>query len=102
MAICVGEERDKSKRKGGEMCNPISNEKEIYEKITKEKLAIPSAVWQLLDHHLGNDLYVITLIASSHVTGERKESIPPEEGKKIIEHCKEIRRFLQKLRKLAA
>jgi hypothetical protein len=84
------------------MCNPLNNEKEIYKKITKEKLVIPSAVWQLLDHHLGNDLYVITLIAGSHVTGESQEPIPPEEGKKIIERCEEIRRFLQKLRKISA
>ncbi|MBI5049592.1 MAG: hypothetical protein HZC11_01635 [Nitrospirae bacterium] len=89
-------------RKGCEMCNPLNNEKEIYEKITKERLAVPSAIWQLLDHHLGNDLYIITLIAGSHVTGESQELIPPEEGKKIIERCEEIGWFLQKLRKLSA
>ena len=80
------------------MCKPLNNEREIYEKITKEKLVIPSTVWQLLDHHLGNDLYIITLIAGLHVTGEIQEPIPPEEGKKIIEHCQEISLFLKKLR----
>ncbi|MBI5421309.1 MAG: hypothetical protein HZA35_03295 [Parcubacteria group bacterium] len=84
------------------MCNPLDNEKEIYEKISKEKLVVPSVIWQLLDHHLGNDIYVITLIAGTHVTGERQEPIPAGEGRKIIEHCEEMRRFLQRLRKVSA
>ena len=84
------------------MCNPLNDEKKIYEVIEKEHLGIPPLIWQLLDHHLGNDLYVITLIAGSHVIRDAQEPIPAAEGKKIIERCQEIRRFLQKLRKLSA
>lgn len=80
------------------MSNPVPDEKELYEKIEKEKLSIPSPIWKLLDHHLGNDLYAISLIAGSRVTGEEKEPIPIEEGEKIIEHCVEIKRFLEKIR----
>ncbi len=83
------------------MCNPLNNEEKIYEVIKKKHLGIPPLIWHLLDHHLGNDLYVITLIAGSHVTGDTQEPIPPAEGKKIIERCQEIRRFLQKLRKVS-
>ena len=79
------------------MANPLSNEKELYERIAKENLSIPALVWSLIDHYIGNDIYAITLIAGTYVTGE-KEPIPIEDGQKIINHCEEIRLFLNKLR----
>ena len=79
------------------MANPLSNEKELYERIEKGKLTIPLVIWELIDHHLGNDIYAISLIAGLHVTGEDKESIPVEDGQKIIKHCEEIKQFLKKL-----
>jgi len=79
------------------MANPLSNEKELYEKIEKEKLIIPSAVWQLLEHHIGNDVYAISLIAGTYVTGQDKEPIPVPDGEKIIKHCEGIRQLLKKL-----
>ena len=80
------------------MANPLSNEKELYERIQKEKLTISPLVWQLLDHHIRNDVYAISLIVGSHITGEDKEPIPPEHGEKILNHCEEIKAFLKKLR----
>jgi hypothetical protein len=80
------------------MANPLSNEKELYERIQKEKLSIPSIIWELLEHHLGNDVYAISLIAGVYVTGQEKEPIPIEDGEKIIKHCSEIRQFLKKIR----
>ena len=79
------------------MANPLRNEKELYEKIKKEKLTIPAPIFELLRHHLGNDLYAITIIAGSHVSGEDKESIPIEDGQKIIAHVEAAKRFLDKL-----
>ncbi len=81
------------------MCNPLDNEREIYEKITKEKMAIPSLVWELLDHHLRNDLNVISVIAGLYIAADAQEPIPPEEGKKIVARCQEISRFLKKLKR---
>ena len=80
------------------MANPLSEEKELYAKIEKEKLSIPRPIWELIEHHLGNDVYAITLIASSHITGDDREPIPPDEAKKIVEHCLEIKKFLDKIR----
>jgi hypothetical protein len=80
------------------MSNPLNNEKAVYQKIIKEKLIIPSIIWQLLDHHLRNDLNVISLIVGYYIAGNAQESIPPTEGKKIIERCEEISRFLKKLK----
>ena len=79
------------------MANPLSNEKEIYERIEKKKLTVPQPIWELIDHHIGNDVYMISLIAGSHVIGQEQEPIPVEDGQKIIKHCKEIKAFLQKL-----
>ena len=84
------------------MSNPLSNEKELYEKIEREKLTIPQPIWELLDHHLGNDLYAISLIAGSYVTGEDKEPIPIQDGEKIIKHIEEIRTLLKKIREAVA
>lgn len=80
------------------MANPLQEEKELYEKIEKEKLSIPQVIWQLMDHHLGNEVYAVSLIAGTYVTGEDKEPIPIQDGEKIIKHCEEIRLFLKKLR----
>jgi len=80
------------------MCNPLNNERGIYEKIAKEKLAIPAIVWELLDHHLRNDLNVISVIAGLYIAADTQEPIPPEEGRKIVERCQEISRFLKKLK----
>ena len=80
------------------MANPLSNEKELYEKIEKNKLTIPQPFWELIDHHLGNDVYAISLIVSSHITGEEKEPIPVADGDKIIKHVEGIRAFLKKIR----
>jgi hypothetical protein len=41
------------------MANPLTNEKEIYEKIEKEGLRIPQEIQELLNHHLRNDTQVI-------------------------------------------
>lgn len=83
------------------MANPLSNEKEIYEKIKKEKLTIPQPIWELLSHHLGNDLYAIFTIVGSYISGGEKEPIPVEDGEKIIKHALAIKETLNKLKEAA-
>jgi len=80
------------------MCNPLNNEEKIYEVIKKEHLGVSPLIWELIDHHLGNDLYIISLIVGSHVVGKYKDPIPVEQGEKIIKYCKEINHFFKKLR----
>jgi hypothetical protein len=82
------------------MCNPLINEEKIYEVLEKEHLGVSSLIWQLIDHHIGNDLYIISLIAGSHVIGKDKDPIPVEQGEKIIKYCEEINRFFKKLREV--
>lgn len=80
------------------MANPLTNEKELYAEIEKNKLSIPPAIWQLIEHHLGNDVYTISLIIGSHAAGDEKKPIPADDGEKVIKHCLEIRAFLKKLK----
>lgn len=80
------------------MAQPLSNEKEIYEKIKKENIHVHPLIWHLIDHYIGNDIYAMQLIAGSYIVGEGAEPIPVNDGKKLIEHCNGVREFLNKLR----
>ena len=80
------------------MANPLSDESEIYEKIKKENMKVDPLVWQLIDHYIGNDLHAMQFIAGSHVVGDNPEAIPPEDGRKLLARCDEIRKFLRKLK----
>lgn len=47
------------------MANPLPNEDLIYKKIEEEKIKVDPLVWMLLDHHIRNDLNVISVIWSN-------------------------------------
>jgi len=78
------------------MANPLPNEDQIYEKIKKDNAIIHPLIWQLIDHHINNDLYAINLILGSTVLDG--ESLSEENAKKIIRHSKDIKEFLEKLK----
>ncbi len=80
------------------MANPLPNEKELFDKIIKEKITVNKVVWELLNHHLGNDLYAISMAVGSHITGDDKEPIPIGEAEKILEHVYALNDFVDKLR----
>ncbi|MFA4889186.1 MAG: hypothetical protein WC628_06400 [Candidatus Omnitrophota bacterium] len=79
------------------MANPLPGEKEIYEKIKKENIKIHPLVWQLIDHHINNDLYMINLILGSTILDG--EILSEENANKILSHSKEIAAFLEDLGK---
>lgn len=80
------------------MANPLTNEQEIYEKIRKENITLHPLIWQLIEHHINNDVYMINLIIGSTVL--EGESLSEENAKKILSHGKAIKDFLDKLWKL--
>ncbi len=80
------------------MAKPLSHEAEIYTRITNEKIKVHPLVWELIDHYIGNDIQAMQFIAGSYVTGDSPEPIPPDGGKKILDHCDDIRKFLRKLK----
>jgi len=77
------------------MSNPLPNEQEIYAKIKKENITIHPLVWQLIEHHINNDIYMINLIIGSTVLDG--EPLSEENARKIISHGKAISDFLAKL-----
>jgi len=80
------------------MANPMSNEQEIYERIKKERITIDPLIWQLMEHHINNDIYMVNLIIGSTVLDG--VSLSEENAKKILHHTKAIKEFLDKLSKL--
>lgn len=80
------------------MANPLPNEQEIYEIIKKENITIHPLIWQLIEHHINNDVYIINLIIGSTVLDS--EPLSEENAKKILDHGKAIKDFLEKLGKL--
>jgi len=80
------------------MSNPLPHEQEIYERIIKEGITVHPLVWQLIEHHIHNDVYMINLIVGSTVLDG--EPLNEEDAKKVINHGQAIKDFLDKLHKL--
>ena len=77
------------------MANPLSNEQEIYERIKKENITVHPLVWELLDHHIRNDLHIINIIIGSSVLFNQSVSVP--DAKKVIDHTGQIKKFLDSI-----
>lgn len=87
------------------MANPLPNEDEIYAKIrkivekgdpdTKELLGY---IWDLAEHHVGNEAYKMQLNVASYVMCDDPEDIPAADGAKILTNCDLIRGFFDKLK----
>jgi len=80
------------------MANPLPNEQEIYKKIKEENLTIHPLIWQLIEHHVNNDIHTINLIIGATVLDGKPLS--EENAKKVLNHSKAIKDFLDKLWKL--
>ncbi len=80
------------------MSNPLPNEQEIYERIKNGSITIHPSILSLLEHHIGNDVYMINLIIGSTVLDGAPLSV--ENAKKILNHCRQMKELLNKLGKL--
>ena len=80
------------------MANPLLNEAQIYQRIKNERIKIHPLVWELIDHHIGNDIQAMQFITGNYVASSNPEDIPSEDGKKILARCEEVRKFLKKLK----
>lgn len=47
------------------MSKPLPDEHEVYKAIEEKQLTIPPEIWKVLQHHIGNDLQVISLAAQN-------------------------------------
>lgn len=104
------------------MANPLPEEGKIYEKIKKENIRLNPLLWELISHHIRNDIYLISLsidslrthplwilkFASFMIKFLYKITFHRGKPSDLIETCdnslkgiKEIDEFLKKLREAA-
>jgi len=77
------------------MANPLPNEKEIYEQIKSEGITVDSGIWDLIYHHVGDDITAINLLCAYYLS--RKEPIPVKEAEKILVYTRDIRDIIKKI-----
>jgi hypothetical protein len=80
------------------MANPMREEEEIYKQIREQNVTIHPLVWELIEHHISNDLHIIFMILGSTILLDGK-SFSKENAESIMDHTKAIRDFLIKLKK---
>ena len=74
------------------MANPLPNEKELYERIHNEKVAINPDIWDLLYNRIGDDVSAINLLCQYYLNAE--EPIPASEAKKILSYTHHIKNIV--------
>lgn len=81
------------------MANPLLNEDKIYEKIKNNNITIHPLVWELMSHHVGNDLHIINLILGPAILPAKGDPKPisVEHAKKIYEKVLTVQKFMKKL-----
>ena len=81
------------------MANPLPNEDELYEKIKKENITIHPIIWELLSHHIGNDLAMVTMPLEMMLDKSYPIPLTPEKAKSVLEHAMSINELINKLKK---
>lgn len=79
------------------MSNPMREEEQIYKQIREQNVTIHPLVWELIDHHISNDLYIINIILGSTILDG--QSFTKENAESVLAHSKAIKDFLIKLGK---
>lgn len=80
------------------MANPLPNEDELYEKIKKEKITIHPVIWEILTHHIGNDLSLITMPLENALDPEHPIPLTDEKAALMLTHAKLIKELIDKLK----
>lgn len=80
------------------MANPLPNENELYERIKKENITIHPVVWELLTHHIGNDLALVTMPLEMMLDPKYPIEITKDKAKSMLEHAMSIKDLIHKLK----
>lgn len=82
------------------MATQLPYENEIYEKIKKEKITVHPLIWDLLTHHISDDLFFMMLALETSVLNTRyPKPMTKENAQKIFERALAIKDFITKLRR---
>ena len=79
------------------MANPIPDEDKLYQILNDERVKVHPIIWQLLDHHIRNDLNAISMLAGDIF--DRQGSITQKEIDSMISRIINISSLLKKLQK---
>lgn len=66
------------------MAKPLPNEEALYQQIRREKIAVPSQIWDTMYHYLGDAISAVNLIVSFYI--EKDEPVPLEDARRILKH----------------
>ena len=80
------------------MANSIRTEDKLYKILKDEKVKVHPIIWELLNHHIRNDLYVITGITEDFF--DKKEPLTEEKKDKIFQRIKNIASLMKKLQEV--
>lgn len=82
------------------MANPLPNEDQLYEQIKNEHIEIHPVIWELLNHHIANDLsVVIGELQSTVLDKEYPKPLTKEKAQKVYERAINIKKLMDKLKK---
>ena len=79
------------------MANPVPDEDKLYKILKDENIKIHPIIWQLLDHHIRNDLNGISVIVGDIF--DQKAPLSEENTNAIVKRIKNISELLRKLQK---
>jgi len=78
------------------MANPMPNEDKLYQVLKDEKVEVHPLIWQFLDHHIRNDLFVIMAIVED--LADENQPLTEGEKNKIFQRIKNITSLIKKLK----
>jgi hypothetical protein len=71
------------------MANPLSNEKELYDRIRAEGIGMETAVWDLIYNKIGDAVSAINLLCQYYLLNQ--EAIPVCDAQKILSYVRHIK-----------
>jgi len=81
------------------MANPLPNEKELYERIKSENIALNPDIWDLLYHRIGDDITSINLLCQYYLG--LRQPVPVEEAKKILNYTRHIKDIVNEVTRVS-
>lgn len=79
------------------MANPMPNEDKLYQVLKDENAEVHPIIWQILDHHIRNDLFVIMAVIED--SSGKNQRLTGKKKKKIFQRIKNITSIIEKLKR---
>ena len=77
------------------MANKLPNEQELFEQLRREKVAVPSDMWNVVYSGIEDSILIIKLIIALYQ--EQNKDIPIDEAKKILTNIQDVSSVFRKI-----